>query len=256
MPSSTLPTMSLVLPVQLRSDSENRFDEQLEACLHKRPEAIEIDSSQLEVVTSGHVALLVHVYKTCREAGVIAKLVSPTPDLVRVLQALDLYEFFVDGHESDAMLLMSTSAGPDIAAGTEEVYSDDFSVDAEGVSRASESFRQALKRLSVSPLIAFELKTVFYEAATNIRSHACLSCGDQVKFESRATKSQITLIFTDSGRPFDPTMIPVEMDLRKAAANRQRHGFGIAMIRRMTDGMSYVRRDNTMNVLKLERQWS
>ncbi len=256
MPSSTLPTMSLVLPEQLSSDTEHRFDDQLEACLQQRPQAVEIDSSQLGVVTSAHVALLVHIFKTCRQAGIVVRLVSPALDLARVLQVLDLYELFVDGNAPDAMLLMSNSTCPNIAAGTEEVYSDEFSADAEGINRATEDFRQALKRLHISPLVASELRTVFYEVATNIRNHACLNCRERVKFESWTTKSRIMMVFTDSGQPFDPTMIPVEMDLTRAATDRQKDGLGIAIIRKLTDRMSYERRDNTTNVLKLEKRWS
>jgi anti-sigma regulatory factor (Ser/Thr protein kinase) len=97
----------------------------------------------------------------------------------------------------------------------------------------------------------FELQTLFYEIATNIRQHGKAKDGEGVQVTLVAQQDKITVSFTDGGPPFDPTQQSVDYDFRQAASTKQTRGFGIALIQRMTDAMTYSRLNDTHNMLTL-----
>ena len=88
------------------------------------------------------------------------------------------------------------------------------------------------------------------EAVVNIMNYAYeADAKDKVFLTAETADNQITLTIMDSGRPFDPTLVP-QPDLTLDAEVREEGGLGIYMIRRNTDAMHYERRDG-YNVLQL-----
>lgn len=58
----------------------------------------------------------------------------------------------------------------------------------------------------------------------------------------------LTMVFADTGRPFDPTRDADEPDVTAPVADRQMGGLGLFMVRKMSKSVSYVRKDGK-NVL-------
>jgi len=99
------------------------------------------------------------------------------------------------------------------------------------------------------------LRTIFYEIATNVRTHAGLEKGNLIVFSLRAKGSKVILVFADSGKPFDPTMVADDVDLRMVLKNRQTRGLGIPMICKLAEKVTYKRIDGTINVFTVEVVW-
>ncbi len=62
---------------------------------------------------------------------------------------------------------------------------------------------------------------------------------------------ELTLIFMDTGVPFNPLEAP-EPDITAAAADRPIGGLGMFMVKRLMDSVAYEHRDN-QNILTLKK---
>lgn len=93
------------------------------------------------------------------------------------------------------------------------------------------------------------LETVVEEVFVNIAHHSGATYADLALSHA---DSEVTLRFTDDGRPFDPLAM-ADPDVTLPAAQRNVGGLGILMVRRMTDRQVYAR-ENGCNVLTLVRR--
>ncbi len=246
-------TPAVCVPADQSRDSVVAFEARLKKLLLQSPNVIVLDCSQLRHVSSGHISVLWRAQQICLDAGVRALLQSACPGLIRVLRTLDLFELFTSDDLSfrpqlrKAVRLQSGSLA--------DVYVDEFAVDGKSIAKALDSFVQYLQRIEVPQETEYELRTVFYEVAINIQTHGQVSEGDLIVFTARADESKITLVFADSGIPFDPTKHGNGLTLIQAARNGQERGFGLMMVRKLSDQMSYVRVVNAINVLTLIKEW-
>jgi len=246
-------TLTLLVPADLSNDAMTHFDRGLKKLLTEDPQTIAFDTSQLKYVTSSHIKLLWQIYNICLDAGVTMKLKSPSPGLVRVLKVLDLYELLTENFESmrpqlrKAVRIESGEIPPP--------YADEFRADSRSIDEALEGFLKFLRRFTLPEVVIFELRTVFYEVATNIRSHAQMGDDDLVVFTARFEGSKLIMVFADSGIPFDQISSTLDFDPQTASKNGQTRGLGLTLVRRLTDKMSYVRMNDVINVLTLEKKW-
>src|SRR5215212_10198844 len=89
------------------------------------------------------------------------------------------------------------------------------------------------------------------EAASNIIEHAYektsngvleLACGMQA--------GSITIILTDHGEPFDPSIVPIP-DLKADLSDRKIGGLGLFLMRKLMDEVHYESRPDQSNVLTM-----
>ena len=89
------------------------------------------------------------------------------------------------------------------------------------------------------------------EAASNIIEHAYektsngvleLACGMQA--------GSITIILTDHGEPFDPSIVPIP-DLKADLSDRKIGGLGLFLMRKLMDEVHYESRPDKSNVLTM-----
>jgi anti-sigma regulatory factor (Ser/Thr protein kinase) len=130
-----------------------------------------------------------------------------------------------------------------------------FPATVDHINSAQQNFVRFLTSLNIQEITVFELATVFYEVATNIRSHGDLTDTDSIEFSVSYTDRSVLMEFTDPGRPFKIPKILPDFDPREVIAQKKTHGFGLILIDRLTDGITYERIDNEYNVLKLKKQW-
>ena len=124
----------------------------------------------------------------------------------------------------------------------------------DGISEARDRFHDFLTRLNLPEISVFDLATAFYEVAANIRAHGGLTENACLAVRATVTECDVWVRFVDPGRLFDPThRIPV-FDPQVAIRRRQTNRFGLAMITRLVDEMSYERLDERLNVLTLRRR--
>jgi serine/threonine-protein kinase RsbW len=242
----------LPLPCDLSGDSERVLEARLGVLIAAGPSVIRLDCTGLNKITSRYVGVLWQAYRRCADSGIELQLESPSVGLVRVLMALDLAEFFgVAPRSGDTDSEYRAASEFDHTTG---VYTDRFGATEAEINSALERFMQFASRVRISSTTEFELKTLFYEVTTNIRTHGEMPAGEPIQFQASAAHDKILLTFWDTGMPFDPCARPADMDFIAAARSGQRCGFGIAMMRRLADNLTYTREKDRTNVLTIEKK--
>ncbi|MEW5702539.1 MAG: ATP-binding protein [Candidatus Zixiibacteriota bacterium] len=252
MPVSSEVSERLVAPADLTADAMAAFDHRLFKVLAEHPDVVILECAGLDRVTSDHISLLWRARRSCELAGIPMRLESPRPGLVRVLQVLDLGDFF-DSDTGEQTALAST--GP-AAAPCDHSFSHVFTASILGFNSAVAHFNVFLQQLSVPETLMSELQTLFYEAGFNIVRHAGLDRGSRITVSCEATYDRLRLRFVDFGRPFNPTEYPTVPDVVSAASQRRTGGLGILMLRRLSDHLSYTRTGDGRNVLEIEKRIS
>ena len=246
-------TLVIKVPKVLSVTAIDRFYDDLNNGLSRKPSIVELDCSQVDLVTSSHVNLLWEARSNCLNSNIEVKLSSVSAGLIRVLKVLDLYDVFLGSGEvshdedspSQAVDNVQDEAGLNL----------EFRVESKAITRALAEFRRFMSRLKIPMKSVIELEIVFYEVTTNIRLHSGLAADNTVIFTATPLSDKLVMCFTDHGKEFDPTAQVSDFDPEKIIRDRKKHGFGLTMINRMTGNMIYERRDGRINVLTLEKYW-
>jgi anti-sigma regulatory factor (Ser/Thr protein kinase)/anti-anti-sigma regulatory factor len=228
----------VVVPTEILAQAAQDFNRQIELLLLSSPTSIALDCSALEHVSSKHVNYLWQARQRCEKAGVAVFLYNAPASLIRVLELLDLADFFPREKPDHALAV-----------------TDDFEPDANGIDSATSQFYQFIRAFELPALTLTELRTLFYEVATNIVAHAGLTADQRVTYTVRVMDPLVEVTFTDSGRPFDPMSTASDLDVREAAKRGQTRGFGLALIHKLADNISYKRKGGTVNELTITKRW-
>jgi anti-sigma regulatory factor (Ser/Thr protein kinase) len=128
-------------------------------------------------------------------------------------------------------------------------------VSAPAIDEAMSQFVRFLLKRNVPESVAYELQCVFYEAATNIRYHSQLSERETMNFEMELTDGRAKIIFTDCGKPFDPTADIAPSHFADRARKGEVRGYGLAMIAQLSNNLSYRRTPDGCNELIITKMW-
>lgn len=107
--------------------------------------------------------------------------------------------------------------------------------------------------LELPPRTGKQLLIAADEIFTNIASYGYPAGGGTAKVavEFDMARAELTLIFTDSGIPYNPLEVPPP-DLSKSPVEREVGGLGIFMVKKIMDAVEY-RRENGCNILVLKK---
>ena len=120
------------------------------------------------------------------------------------------------------------------------------------VNRLSPFVKEYLAKLPISAKTAAGLRLALEEAVVNVLNYAYPAGEEgtvQILADSNLREVRFTII--DSGVPFDPTTV-LEADITLDAQSRPIGGLGVLLTRKLTDSISYNRRDGK-NVLTLTK---
>ena len=244
---------TLVVPADVERDDGRGFLTKLDGLLELSPSETVLDCSRLRDVNSSQIAVLWDARAKCEAAGVPVRLTYVGSGLERVLKVLDLYDLFdVDVQVPQRVIERPEVPAPARVGGDVTVYETTFDASVAGVNRGLEGFRGFLAGLNLPEMCAFELGTVFYEVATNVREHAGLGGTGQMTFTAALEGGKIKLKFMDLGRPFDPEREAPSFSAREAIKRRQNRGIGLYLVRRLMDSLAYERLGDR-NVVSLEK---
>jgi anti-sigma regulatory factor (Ser/Thr protein kinase) len=243
----------VMIPVDLSDDSEEYFIKQVSDIIKVSPKLVELDCSQLKWVTSRHVNLIWRSYSISREAGIKIKLTNTTERLIRVLKVLDIYDLLPSEAAETTQTISIDSIPKNIPL--DDSWEISFLPSIEEITLVQERFRNFLESLKVSDLFKFEIETVYYEIATNIRNHSAIETGEKVFLQCWPLKDKLAVEIRYQGNEFDSTNVPDVSTARVSAQKGYKRGYGLMMINRMTDNMTYTRDHNGTNILKLEKYW-
>ena len=244
-------SVTLTVPAGVDGQTTRGFFAELSGRLGEAPDQLLLDCSLLEHASSTHINTLWHARNRCEEAGVAMRLTGVTYGLERVLVVLDLYHLFAA--ERDGVEARSGAGRRHAAAGGAHALEMKIEPTVEGIARAMDSLHEYLVGLDLGELFAFDIETVFYEVTTNIRIHGELREGQSIKFTAVPQNGLFNLRFEDPGPRFDPRSRSTHFDPKLAMRTRQRHGFGLAMIKKLVDELDYERLDGSLNVLNLRK---
>jgi len=216
------------------------------------PGDLRLDCSDLDPVHSSHIGLLWKARAICRLNSTDLVLENIHDSLIRTLEALDLIDIFEVKLSRDLDAVSSESKQCAITEGVKHIGT--FSADAPGVDKSLRKFADVLESWKLDEDIRFDLRTIFYEVATNIRCHSGLSPTDLAHYRVECDQGELRLVFEDSGKPFDPLSLPYEIDAESSARNRQTRGFGISLIRKLADDIRYTNKDD-INVILLTKRY-
>lgn len=89
------------------------------------------------------------------------------------------------------------------------------------------------------------------EASTNIIQHAYGGEGeDDIEIECEIIPGELTIIFRDKGKSFEPTSVP-EPNVKAALGHRKIGGLGMYLIRNLVDEVHYATSETGGNTLRL-----
>lgn len=121
------------------------------------------------------------------------------------------------------------------------------------ISRLNAYVEEMGNEFKLSPEVTFNINLVLEEAVVNIINYAYPKEVHQtIYLSARLHEGSLVLVLTDTGKEFDPTIVP-EADITLSADERQIGGLGIFLIRQIMNEVKYERVDGK-NVLILEKK--
>lgn len=121
------------------------------------------------------------------------------------------------------------------------------------VRRLAEFIEEIGDEFSLTPDVVFNLNLVLEEAVVNIINYAYpKEEHESIYLSARMNDGTIVLVLTDTGKEFDPTLVP-ETDVTLAAEDREIGGLGIFLIRQIMNEVKYERIEGK-NILTLEKK--
>lgn len=107
------------------------------------------------------------------------------------------------------------------------------------------------KKWSLTSKTILELNLILDELVSNIVEHGDSEQESSIDIRLIKKNALITLVVTDDGPPFDPTITPT-VDITVPLEERKCGGLGIHLIRKFSNSCNYKRVKN-QNVLTLEK---
>lgn len=243
----------LTVPDDLSDYNLEQFYGNLNLLLDKRPNEIFLDCSQLLRATSTHINILWDARYSCNKAGIQMHLVSISASLLRVLKVLDLYDLLVTHKDQDSES-PERRVIPEIDPDN-NVIEIEFKATDRNIRSSIVKLKDFLGKPNLEEISILEIETIFYEVATNIRLHAQISDKDLIQLTVTLCRDKIVLKFIYPGISFDPVARVKDYDPGAVIKQRQKRGYGLIMINRMADEISYERTDNNLNELYIEKYW-
>lgn len=253
MPTDIQASLQLELPRILSAATIDRFRQSAAKAVSEGPKTIVVDCSQLSEVSSTHVGLMWETYVDCQSNGIQMRLSNVSQETKTVLSVLDLAEVLMPDET-----LSSVERTPLVAPAAHispDQYSDTIVLTRDEIQNGTTRFLQYLGRCGFSNTAISELRLIFYEVITNIKLHSGLPESEKVAIRISPHDDGLTLSFTDSGAPFDPTRHEIQRSPEEEARSGRVHGFGLSMIRKLADDISYARENGRTNCLRITKRW-
>ena len=127
-----------------------------------------------------------------------------------------------------------------------------LSNDTQEVPRLNDFVAEVCEAVGLESIVAMQVKLAIEEAVVNVMKYAYPQ-GTRGDVTIEAVSNDVRLKFTiiDSGKPFDPTVLP-EVDTTLPAKERRIGGLGIHIVRQFMDSINYERSGN-LNILAIRK---
>jgi len=111
-----------------------------------------------------------------------------------------------------------------------------------------------MAQLKVEKVDRYVLRTLYTEAVQNIYRHAGLKDNQEIQVQVERTGKCLSLTFVDEGHEFDPTAESALNDQISDPEAVEFPHFGIKMLKRLADDITYQRSQSGKNVLRIIKE--
>ena len=162
-----------------------------------------------------------------------------------------VHQFVGNAEQSDDLTMMAIQyirQQRDVKLRKSLVLSNDTSE----VPRLNDFVAEVCQTVGLESIVAMQVKLAIEEAVVNVMKYAYPQ-GTRGDVTIEAVSNDVRLKFTiiDSGKPFDPTVLP-EVDTTLPAKERRIGGLGIHIVRQFMDSINYERSGN-LNILTIRK---
>lgn len=162
-----------------------------------------------------------------------------------------VHQFVGNAEQSDDLTMMAIQyirQQSDVKLRKSLVLSNDTSE----VPRLNDFVAEVCEAVGLDSIVAMQVKLAIEEAVVNVMKYAYPQ-GTRGDVTIEAVSNDVRLKFTiiDSGKPFDPTVLP-EVDTTLPAKERRIGGLGIHIVRQFMDSINYERSGN-LNILTIRK---
>jgi len=241
------------VPESITGEDLEAFLRNIRRSIASKSKEITLDCSALEYASPGHISTIWRAHVDCVHAGVPVNVSSVKRNLKRILKALDLHDYLI--REDESVLLESIEGIEAQLNHHSPKLQVKFWPTAEDVNHVMAELNTHFANSGVSEIESFELQTVFYEIATNIRLHSRNGEGSAAWLELFNLDDSLILKFVDEGPPFDPTQEEARFDPEEAIKNGQNRKIGLALVKRLVNAIHYERENGRLNVLYLKKRF-
>ncbi len=126
----------------------------------------------------------------------------------------------------------------------------EFNASLDSLEKIMKHIRSQAEALGVAPAVIRKIELVTEEAVVNIISYGYKDKKGKIRIGCETKNERFHIILRDNGVPFNPIEVEIHPQVDAPLHERKVGGFGIYMIRKMIDEVSYQREGNE-NVLRL-----
>jgi serine/threonine-protein kinase RsbW len=124
----------------------------------------------------------------------------------------------------------------------------------ENLAQIDEFTRQFASGCGFAPDAVYMIETAVDEACSNIIEHAYKGADiGEIECRLLANSAGLTITLIDRGKPFDPTLTSPP-DINAPLEDRDTHGLGIFMFRKIMDEVNYRHMPDGANILTLVKR--
>lgn len=239
---------------ELNSDvTQKNLAARMEALTASGATQVVIDCTDIPLLTREHIWLLLQIQSVCQMHNVTVIITAPTSTLFNI----ETLGSLIEASSSLTKRVAPTTTvkpAPTAPAASPNRLEQRFRARASELAGSTKEFETFMSSLKIDKVDRYVLRTIYTEALQNIYRHAGLKDSQEIQIQAELTGKCLGLTFIDEGPEFDPTAdYAVDERVSDPTAVEFPH-FGIKMLRRLADDMSYQRSRSGKNVLRIIKE--
>ena len=243
----------IVLPIDVYHIDREAYIEKVKYLIGMDIKDIVLECMHLRTISSSHVSLMWELYLLCRDHEIVLKLQNVSNSIKEVLEVLDISGFFPVANQEEYHAPANETSK--ITSITLPPLRFELSATTEDIVRSKFNIGNHLKDAYIPYDTVYEIETIFYELATNIRLHGKQNDRSQIAVEINQVNNTLIMTLIDNCQLFDPTKLDAGYNPETAIKQGMKNGLGIIMVKKIADSISYERKDDK-NILTVKKSWS
>lgn len=241
------------LSESITGETQKHLMELVQSLTSQGATRMHVDCSDLSRLTREHIWLLMQVQTLCEAQGIAVLLTAPTPTLFNIETLGSLIEASSSLTKRTAPKVEPVPA-PAAPQQDPHKFEQIVRASATDIARSTREFESYLGRIGLQKVDRYVLRTLYTEAVQNIYRHAGLRDSQEFQIVVERSDKCISLTFIDEGPRFDPTAESALSEQISDPEVTEFPHFGIKMLKRLADDLTYQRSQSNKNVLRIIKE--